>query len=122
MLLVKTEVAWVCRDVEGCGWAGFCLGSSITLVSWVMPVYVRLLGFIAAALTTFAFLPQVLRTFKTKSANDLHGGTLLAFSTGLVLWLIYGLYLHSWPIILANSVGLCLQLPLLVMKMRYAGK
>lgn len=78
-------------------------------------------GFAAACLTTFAFLPQLLHTFRTKSVADLHVGTLVTFDLGLFLWLIYGLYLHSWPMILANTVTLCLQIPLLIMKLRYGG-
>lgn len=81
------------------------------------------IGFAAGCLTTFAFLPQLLHTFKTKSVADLHVGTLVTFDIGLFLWLIYGIYLHSWPMILANTVTLCFQIPLLVMKLRYrAGK
>jgi len=78
-----------------------------------------MVGYVAAVLTTFAFLPQVLHTFKTKSVDDLHVSTLVAFSSGIVLWLVYGLHLRSWPMILANAITLCIQLPLLAMKLRY---
>lgn len=84
-----------------------------------MPLYVNFLGFAAAALTTVAFLPQVLHTYKTKSVDDLHVGTILTFTIGITLWLIYGAYLNSWPMILANGIGLVLQVPLLLMKLRY---
>jgi MtN3 and saliva related transmembrane protein len=80
---------------------------------------VALIGYTAAALTTFCFVPQLLHTFKTKSVNDLHVGTLILFDLGLVLWLVYGIYLHSWPMILANTVTLGFQLALLRLKFRY---
>lgn len=77
------------------------------------------IGFAAGVLTTFAFLPQLLHTFKTKSVADLHVGTLVTFDIGLFLWLVYGIHLHSWPMILANAVTLCFQIPLLMLKLRY---
>ncbi len=78
-------------------------------------------GFAAGTLTTLAFLPQVLHTYRHKSVEGLSYTTLVTFSLGVVLWFVYGLYLHSWPMILANGVTLLLQLPLLVMKLRYSG-
>ena len=77
-------------------------------------------GFAAGTLTTLAFLPQVLHTYRHKSVEGLSYTTLVTFSLGVVLWFVYGLYLHSWPMILANGVTLLLQLPLLVMKLRYS--
>ena len=72
-----------------------------------------LIGFLAGTLTTLAFLPQVLHTYRTRSVDGLSYTTLITFSVGVLLWFIYGLYLHSWPMILANGVTLVLQLPLL---------
>jgi MtN3 and saliva related transmembrane protein len=77
------------------------------------------IGYAAAMLTTFCYVPQLLKTFRTKSVKDLHAGTLALFDCGLFLWLLYGLYLHSWPMILANTVTLGFQIPLLILKMRY---
>lgn len=78
-----------------------------------------LIGFLAGALTTLAFLPQVWHTYRTRSGDGLSYTTLITFSVGVLLWFIYGLYLRSWPMILANGVTLVLQLPLLLMKLRY---
>ncbi len=78
-----------------------------------------MIGFAAGTLTTLAFLPQVLHTYRSKSAADLSCTTLITFSVGVLLWFIYGLYLSAWPVILANGVTLALQLPLLYMKLRY---
>jgi MtN3 and saliva related transmembrane protein len=80
---------------------------------------VTLVGFLAGTLTTLAFLPQVLHTYRSKSVDGLSYLTLITFSAGVLLWFIYGLYLRSWPMILANGVTLVLQLPLLCMKLRY---
>ena len=81
-----------------------------------------LIGYAAASLTTFCSLPQLVHTFRSKSVEDLHIGALILFDVGLALWLAYGIYLHSWPMILANSVSLGLQLILLGLKVRYRGK
>jgi len=78
-------------------------------------------GFAAGALTTVAFLPQVLHTYRSKSVAGLSYTTLITFTAGVLLWLVYGLCLHSWPMILANGVTLLLQLPLLAMKIHYSG-
>ena len=77
------------------------------------------IGYVAASLTTFCFLPQLVHTFKTKSVKDIHVGTLILFDLGLVFWLVYGIYLHSWPMIFANTVTLGFQLALLGLKLRY---
>jgi MtN3 and saliva related transmembrane protein len=80
------------------------------------------IGYLAGTLTTFCFLPQLVHTFKTKSVGDLHVGTLILFDLGLVFWLVYGVYLHSWPMILANAVTLAFQMGLLGLKFKYQGK
>jgi len=80
------------------------------------------IGYLAGTLTTFCFLPQLVHTFKTKSVGDLHVGTLILFDLGLVFWLIYGIYLHSWPMILANALTLTFQMALLGLKFRYREK
>ena len=77
------------------------------------------LGYMAGVLTTVAFLPQVLHTYRIKSAGDLSWKMLICFSCGLLLWFVYGVYLHSWPMILANSITLALQVFIMSMKIRY---
>ena len=77
------------------------------------------IGYLAGTLTTFAFLPQVFHTYRSKSARDLSWKMLIAFNCGLVLWLIYGIYLHSWPMILANGMTLGLQAFIMAMKIKY---
>ncbi|MGA9210205.1 MAG: SemiSWEET transporter, partial [Terriglobales bacterium] len=74
------------------------------------------IGFVAGTLTTVSFVPQVLRTFRTKRCDDLSFGMLSAFASGVCLWLVYGIFVWSAPIIVANLVTLCLLVPLVAMK------
>jgi MtN3 and saliva related transmembrane protein len=74
------------------------------------------IGFISATLTTIAFIPQVVRVWKTKSARDVSLGMYALFNTGVALWLYYGLLIESWPIIAANCITLLLAGAIMVMK------
>jgi MtN3 and saliva related transmembrane protein len=78
----------------------------------------NVIGIAAGALTTIAFVPQVLKTWRTKRADDVSMGMLLMFTTGVVLWEIYGLMLGALPIIAANAVTLVLAAILIVLKQR----
>ncbi len=77
------------------------------------------LGIAAGTLTTLAFIPQVVKTWRTRSTHDISLGMFLLFSTGLVLWLVYGALIGSWPIIIANTVTLVLALIIIVFKIRH---
>jgi len=81
--------------------------------------FTTIIGFIAAFLTTFAFLPQSLKTIKSKETKDLSLITLLMIEFGLVTWLIYGLMIASTPIIAANSVSILIITIILILKMKY---
>ena len=83
-----------------------------------MSIYVWL-GYAAAALTTLSFVPQVWKTWKSRSSRDLSRAMLVAFSLGSALWLVYGLAIHSMPMIMANSVTLILSLMLVAMKVAF---
>lgn len=78
-----------------------------------------LLGIAAGLLTTLVFIPQVIRTWRTRSTHDISLVMFLLFNTGLVLWLIYGVRIGSWPIIVANTVTLVLAMSILYFKLRY---
>jgi MtN3 and saliva related transmembrane protein len=80
---------------------------------------INLLGFVAGTLTTLSFLPQVHKAWTTRRCNDLSLGMLLAFGTGVLLWLIYGLWLRAAPVIVANAITLALILVLIVLKARF---
>jgi MtN3 and saliva related transmembrane protein len=69
---------------------------------------VTALGLVAAVCTTVAFLPQVIKNWRTKSAGDLSFGTFGLFTFGVVLWLVYGLLIDNAPIIVSNTITLTL--------------
>ena len=82
-------------------------------------MFVTTIGLAAAFCTTVAFLPQVIRTWRTRSTGDLSLGMFLVFTTGIFLWLVYGLYVHALPLIAANSVTFVLSGTILFFKLRY---
>ena len=79
----------------------------------------EVLGLLAAILTTAAFLPQVYKTWKTKTAESLSLTMLFIFVSGVLCWLIYGFLIDSLPIILANLVTAISGFLLLYFKYRY---
>jgi len=81
--------------------------------------FVTALGFVAGTLTTIAFLPQVIRTWRTKSAKDLSLPMLGSFTAGVLCWLVYGLWIDSLPISLTNGVTFLLAGANLILKLRY---
>ena len=78
---------------------------------------IELLGFAAGALTAFAFLPQVVKTWRTRSSGDLSLAMLGAQSAGVSLWIVYGAAIDSFPVILSNAVTLTMCFMLLVFKL-----
>lgn len=81
--------------------------------------FVTILGLVAACITTFSFLPQLLKIWQSKSAKDVSFVMLICFNTGIFLWLIYGIILQQLPIILANAVTLVFNLIILWLKIIY---
>lgn len=79
----------------------------------------EIIGLIAAVLTTSAFVPQVYKTWKAKSAESLSLTMYLVFFVGIVLWLIYGIHINSLAMIFANSVTAFLALLLIIFKIKY---
>lgn len=77
------------------------------------------LGMIAGTLTTIAFVPQVVKTWRSKSTHDISYGMFILFSLGLLLWLAYGIVIDAMPIIVSNLVTLVLALVILGLKFRY---
>lgn len=73
----------------------------------------------AAALTTAAFIPQVIKMWRTKKTEDVSLLMLIVFATGILLWLIYGVILNDLPIMLANSATIVLVMILLFFKLKY---
>ena len=79
-------------------------------------------GYFAAILTTLAFLPQLIKTLKTKKADDVSLITLIMFITGVISWIIYGYMISSIPILLANTITCILNILILVFKISYSKK
>lgn len=77
------------------------------------------IGGAAATLTTCSFIPQVLRVWKTKHTKDISLLMYAFFTLGVALWLIYGIQLSAWPIILANGITLLLAGTVLLLKLRF---
>ena len=78
-----------------------------------------LVGFAAGFLTTVAFVPQVVKIWRSKSAEDVSLATFLAFTLGVALWLVFGILQKELPIILWNGVTLVLAGAILAMKLRF---
>ena len=76
-------------------------------------------GYAAGLLTTFAFVPQALQIWRTRSARDVSLHTFSAFTVGVALWLAYGLLKGEWPIVLWNAITLALAAAILAMKRRF---
>lgn len=77
------------------------------------------IGGIAATLTTCSFVPQVLRVWKTRHTQDISLLMYTLFTAGVGLWLVYGILLASWPIIIANGITLLLAGTVLLLKLRF---
>jgi MtN3 and saliva related transmembrane protein len=81
---------------------------------------IEFFGYIAAILTTAAFLPQLIKTLKTKKAEDVSLVTLIMFICGVGSWIIYGYKISSLPILIANIITLILNLFILISKIHYS--
>ena len=81
------------------------------------PIFI--IGVMAAVLTTTAFLPQVIKAHTSKHTKDLSLVMFVLFSAGLLLWIVYGIALHSVPVIAANTVTVLLSFYLIYLKVKY---
>ncbi|MFM1807025.1 MAG: hypothetical protein RL212_1284 [Pseudomonadota bacterium] len=75
-----------------------------------------ILGYTAAVLTTLSFLPQAIRIYRTKNTDAISFWMYSIFSAGVFLWLIYGVLIQAWPVVIANAITLLLSLWILWMK------
>jgi len=80
---------------------------------------IEILGLLAGGLTTASFVPQVYKTWKSKSANSLSLTMYIVFFLGITLWLIYGIYVNSIAMMVTNSITAILALTLIVFKLTY---
>ena len=77
------------------------------------------LGLIAGALTTISFLPQVIKSWRTKQTRDISLPMFTVLSIGLLLWLIYGILIRNLPVIFTNAITLVLAFSILIAKLKY---
>lgn len=80
---------------------------------------VEILGYAAGAVTCLTFLPQVIKTWQSKSAKDVSMGMFLIAAANEVMWIVYGALLNNWVIILTNAVVLSMSLTMIWLKLRY---
>jgi MtN3 and saliva related transmembrane protein len=81
--------------------------------------YITVLGFAAAVLTTTAFIPQAIKTIKTKNTKDISLPMYIILTMGIMFWLIYGVLINDLPILIANAITLIFALIILLSKIRY---
>jgi MtN3 and saliva related transmembrane protein len=80
---------------------------------------VNAIGMAAAVCTTVSLVPQLIRVWRLRSAREISLTMFLVFSLGVLLWLVYGVCIHSLPVILANVATLALSLAILALKVRF---
>ena len=79
------------------------------------------IGYAAAVVSTFVFVPQVIRTWRLKSARDLSMATLVMMCAGLALWVIYGVLTRQIPVIASNGIVFVMSSSILAMKIKFDG-
>ena len=80
------------------------------------------IGTVAATLTTASFFPQAWHTFKTRDVSGISVGMYSMFTLGVGLWLIYGIVIESWPLIVTNALTFLFALSILLMKLKQMSK
>jgi MtN3 and saliva related transmembrane protein len=85
------------------------------MINWT-----EIVGYSAATLTTLAFVPQVLQALRTRDLHDISLSMYAAFCSGIALWLVYGLLMQAWPVVIANVFTLGLAGIVLYLKVRQA--
>ena len=81
--------------------------------------WIDIVGTLAAILTTASFVPQAWHTFRTRDVRGISLGMYSVFTVGVSCWLVYGLLLSAWPIVIANCITLGLAAAILAMKLCY---
>ncbi len=87
-----------------------------------MALHVDIIGYLAACLTTFSFLVQAAKSWKTKDLSGISLGMYTMFASGVALWLTYGIAIDSMPLIVTNALTLAFALSILFMKIREVRK
>ena len=84
--------------------------------------FIDALGYVAATLTTASFVPQAWLTFRTRDVSGISLAMYSVFTLGIALWLVYGLYIEAWPVVIANVVTFALAATILGMKLSMGRK
>ena len=82
-------------------------------------ILVETIGIVAATLTTLCWVPQAIKVIRTRHTSDLSLIAQAAFAAGVLLWLVYGALIVSWPLIVANAITLAVATTILILKLRY---
>lgn len=82
-------------------------------------VHIAIIGLIAGTCTTISFLPQVIKTIRTKQTRNISLSMYIILATGLFLWTVYGILINAAPVILANSISFVLTIVILTLKIKY---
>ena len=91
----------------------------LSSVQWLFMDLINLIGTVAATLTTMAFLPQAWRSWRTRNLSGISLAMYSFFTLGVFLWLVYGILLVQWPIIVANAITFVLSCSILFLKIRH---
>lgn len=83
------------------------------------PPWMELVGYAAAVLTTASFIPQAVQSWHSRDLSGISLSMYALFTLGVALWMLYGLFIGSWPVILANAITLALAGTVLVLKLRH---
>ena len=85
-------------------------------------MFVDIIGYIAGILTLINMLPQVMKSYKTKSVEDVSFLMVLSFTLSMLLWVIYAIFINSWPIIITNSIAFVISVMQIGLMARYKKK
>ncbi|MDG1806123.1 SemiSWEET transporter [Flavicella sp.] len=84
----------------------------------VIPIEIEIIGLVAASLTTVSFVPQVYKIWKTKSAESISLAMFLMFFVGVLLWLVYGIFIKSVSMTIANTITASLAMVIIYYKIK----
>ena len=87
-----------------------------------MMFHIDIIGYFAAVLTTFSFLVQAIQSWRTRDLSGISVGMYSMFTLGVALWLIYGIVIKSWPLIVTNALTFLFALSILLMKLKQMSK
>ncbi len=84
--------------------------------------HIDIIGYLAALLTTFSFLVQAIQSWRTRDLSGISVGMYSMFTLGVGLWLIYGIVIESWPLLVTNALTFLFALSILLMKLKQMSK